>query len=141
MNKLVILPLMTFLMIGCSNNKEAKAIEYDYSDVAYLTICWNDILKIDSLEYFAYIYSPTCGHCSEIKQEVITYALGNKGSLYFVPFNKDIPIINDRTIPLEKDKVEDIGIVGTPSMFLVVNHIVKENYVGKKEIVSTLTKS
>ena len=141
MNKLVILPLMTLLMIGCSNNKEVKTIEYDYSDVAYLTISWNDILKIDSLEYFAYIYSSTCGHCGEIKQEVISYALANKGSLYFVPFNKDIPIINDRTIPIEKDKVEDLGIVGTPSMFLIVDHVVKENYVGKKEIVSTLTKS
>ena len=141
MNKLVILPLMTLLMIGCSNNEEAKAIEYDYSDVAFLTICWNDILNVDSLEYFAYIYSSTCGHCSEIKQEVISYALVNKGSLYFVPFNKDIPIINDRTIPIEKVKVEDLGIVGTPSMFLIVNHVVKENYVGKKEIVSTLTKS
>ena len=141
MNKLVILPLMTLLLVGCSKHKEAKATEYDYSDVAYLTICWNDILYVDSLEYFAYIYSPTCGHCCEIKQEVISYALANEGSLYFVPFNKDIPIINDRTIPIEKDKVEDLGIVGTPSMFLVVNHVVKENYVGKKEIVSTLTKS
>ena len=141
MNKLVILTLMTFLMIGCDKHKEAKATEYDYSNVAYLTICWNDILNVDSLEYFAYIYSPTCGHCSEIKQKVISYALANKGSLYFVPFNKDIPIINDRTIPIEKDKVEDLGIVGTPSMFLIVNHAVKENYVGKKEIVSTLTKS
>ena len=139
MNKLLILPIATILILGCSSKKEAKAIEYDYSDVADLTICWNDILSVESDKYFAYIYSPTCGHCNEIKQDVITYALVNKGTLYFVPFNKTIPIIIDRTLPLEKDKVEDLGIVGTPSMFLIVNHVVKENYVGKKEIVKTLT--
>ena len=139
MNKLLILPITSILILGCSPNKEAKAIEYDYSDVADLTICWNDILSVESDKYFAYIYSRTCGHCNEIKQDVITYALVNKGALYFVPFNKTIPIIIDRTLPLEKDKVEDLGIVGTPSMFLIVNHVVKENYVGKKEIVKTLT--
>ena len=139
MNKLLILPIATILILGCSPNKEAKAIEFDYLDVADLTICWNDILSVESDKYFAYIYSPTCGHCNEIKQDVITYALANKDALYFVPFNKTIPIIIDRTLPLEKDKVEDLGIVGTPSMFLIVNHVVKENYVGKKEIVKTLT--
>ena len=139
MNKLLILPITAILILGCSPNKEAKAIEYDYSDVADLTICWNDILSVESDKYFAYIYSPTCGHCNEIKKDVITYALVNKGTLYFVPFNKMIPIIIDRTLPLEKDKVEDLGIVGTPSMFLIINHVVKENYVGKKEIVKTLT--
>ena len=141
MNKPLILPIMMILLIGCTSNKEVEDAKYDYSDVTDLTICWNDILTIDSLEYFAYIYSPTCGHCNDIKQEIISYALTNKGNLYFVPFNKNIPIVVDRTIPIEKDKVEDLGIVGTPSMFLVVNHVVKENYVGKKEIVSTLTKS
>ena len=139
MNKLLILPITAILILSCSPKKETKAIEYDYSDVDDLTIFWNDILSVESDKYFAYIYSPTCGHCNEIKQDVITYALVNKGTLYFVPFNKMIPIIIDRTLPLEKDKVEDLGIVGTPSMFLVVNHVVKENYVGKKEIVKTLT--
>ena len=43
MNKLLILPIATILILGCSSKKEAKAIEYDYSDVADLTICWNDI--------------------------------------------------------------------------------------------------
>ena len=78
MNKLLILPITSILILGCSPNKEAKAIEYDYSDVADLTICWNDILSVESDKYFAYIYSRTCGHCNEIKQDVITYALVNK---------------------------------------------------------------
>ena len=139
MNKLLILPISTLLLIGCTHEMKPEPKEYDYSDVVDLTICWNDILSMKSDKYFTYIYSKTCSHCSEIKQEVIAYALANVGELYFVEFNKDIPIINDRAIVLEKDKVEDLGIVGTPSMFLIKNHVVKENYVGKKEIVNTLT--
>ena len=140
MNKLLILPLMTLLIVGCKNNKEeVKAKEYDYSDVKELTVCWNNIFDIESENYYTYIYSETCGHCNEIKQQVISYALANYGSLYFVPFNKDIPIVDDPLIALEKDKIEDLGIVGTPSMFLITNHVIKKNIVGTKQIIETLT--
>ena len=141
MNKLLILPLMTILLTCCSSNKEVIAKEYDYNDIVDLKLCWNDVLTVQSDNYYAYIYSETCGHCNEIKQEVISYALSNFGQLYFIPFNKEISIITDRNSVLEKDDVNDLGIVGTPTMFLIINHVVKENYVGKKEIVKTLTKS
>ncbi len=141
MKKLLFLPTLLFLLCYCSANKTVAAIEYDYSDVSNLTICWNDILSFSKDDYYVFIYSSTCGHCNEIKQEVISFALRNYGDLYFVSFNKDIPIINDRNEPLEKDSVGDLGIVGTPSMFRIIEHVVKENYVGKKEIVETLTNS
>ena len=141
MKKLLFLPTLLFLLCNCSTNKAVAAIEYGYSDVSNLTICWNDILSLSKDDYYVYIYSSTCGHCNEIKQEVISFALRNYGDLYFVSFNKDIPIINDRNEPLEKDSVDDLGIVGTPSMFRIIEHVVKENYVGKKEIVETLTNS
>jgi hypothetical protein len=141
MKKLLFLPTLLFLLCYCSANKTVAAIEYDYSDVSNLTICWNDILSLSKDDYYVYIYSSTCSHCNEIKQEVISFALRNYGDLYFVSFNKDIPIINDRNEPLEKDSVGDLGIVGTPSMFRIIEHVVKENYVGKKEIVETLTNS
>ena len=137
MRKLLI--LVSSLLLCCCSSKPVEAIEYDYSDVGDLTICWDGIFNIQSDQYYVYIYSSTCGHCNEIKQDVISYALMNFNSLYFVSFNKNIPIIDDRYYPIGKDNVEDLGIVGTPSMFLVVNHIVKENYVGKKEIIRTLT--
>lgn len=141
MKKLLFLPTLLFLLCNCSAKKQTSVIEYDYSDVSDLTICWNEVLSVSKNEYFVYIYSSTCGHCNEIKQEVISFALRNYGDLYFVSFNKDIPIINDRNKPLEKDNVDDFGIVGTPSMFRIIEHVVKENYVGKKEIVETLTNS
>lgn len=138
MRKLLILAF-TLLLCCCSSKKAEAVADYDYSDVIDLTVCWDDIFSIQLESYFVYIYSSTCGHCNEIKKDVISYALNNPNTMYFVSFNKDIPIINDRFYPIGKTATDDLGIVGTPSMFLIVNHIVEENYVGKKEIIRTLT--
>ena len=140
MKKLFLFPLMTVFLVSCANENKVVAEEHDYSDVSHLLICWGDIFKIKDRQYFVYIYSETCGHCQEIKQDIISYAL-NHDSFYFIKFNSGIPIINDRNIVIGKDKVEELGIVGTPSMFLITDHIVEVNYVGKKEIIRTLTKS
>ena len=140
MKKLFLLPLMTMFLVSCANENKVVAEEHDYSDVSHLLICWNDIFKIKDRKYFVYIYSETCGHCQEIKQDIISYAL-NHDSFYFIKFNSGIPIINDKNQVIGKDKVEELGIVGTPSMFLIIDHIVEANYVGKKEIIKTLTNS
>ncbi len=134
---LFLLPIL--LLFGCSSSKAEATVEYDYSDVSDYMICWDNIFAIKSEHYFVYIYSTTCGHCNEIKQDVISYSFNNPNTLYFVSFNKRIPIINDRFSPIGKTTIDDLGIVGTPSMFLINNHVVTENYVGKKEIIMTLT--
>ena len=138
MRKLLFL-VLPLLLVGCSSSRTEASTEYDYSDVSTLTICWDDIFKVQLDRYYVYIYSSTCGYCNEIKQDVISYALSNPNTVYFVSFNNSIPIIDDRFYPIGKEDVNDLGIVGTPSMFLIVNHIVEENYVGKKEIIRTLT--
>ena len=140
MKKLILFPLMTMLLVSCANENKVVAEEHDYSDVSHLFICWDDIFEIKDRQYFVYIYSETCGHCQEIKQDIISYAL-NHDSFYFIKFNSGIPIINDRNLVIGKNKVEEIGIVGTPSMFLIADNIVEANYVGKKEIITTLTNS
>ncbi len=140
MKKLILFPLMTMFLVSCANENKVIAEEHDYSDVNHLFICWDDIFEIKDRQYFVYIYSETCGHCQEIKQDIISYAL-NHDSFYFIKFNSEIPIINDRNLVIGKNKVEELGIVGTPSMFLITGNIVEANYVGKKEIITTLTNS
>ena len=140
MKKLILFPLMTMFLVSCANENKVVAEEHDYSDVSHLFICWDDIFEIKDRQYFVYIYSETCGHCQEIRQDIISYSL-NHDSFYFIKFNSEIPIINDRNLVIGKNKVEELGIVGTPSMFLITDNIVKANYVGKKEIITTLTNS
>ncbi len=141
MNKILLLPIVTFLLTSCTTKQKEQTKGFDYEDVVNLTIDWEAIMSVESKDYYAYIYSPICGHCNEIKQEVICYSLIHYGTLYFVEYSSDIPIINDKEALIDKDKVEDLGIVGTPSMFRIINHVVKENIVGSKEIIKTLTKS
>ena len=141
MNKVFLLPITAFLIVACSSKPQETIKEYDYDDVLSLAIPWDEVLSVESKSYYAYVYSPTCGHCNEIKQEVIRYSLYNYGTLYFVQYTKDIPIIDDPLVVIDKSCVEDLGIVGTPSMFRIVDRVVKENIVGSKEIIKTLTKS
>ncbi len=141
MNKILLLPVLVLFITGCASKEKEETKPFDYCDVTDLTISWNQILSVKSNDYYTYIYSSTCGHCNEIKQIVISYALGNYGSLYFVEFNKDISRINDPLSTIDKSSIEDLGIVGTPSMFRIKDHIVIENIVGSKQIIETLTKS
>ena len=141
MNKLFVLPLMTLLIVGCtSKNEKAVAQEYDYADVKHLRICWDEILSQTQDSYYAYVYSETCGHCNEIKQEVITYALSHE-AFFFISYSSHIPIIDDPLITIDKSEVSDLGIVGTPTLFVINEHRVKENIVGKNSIIATLTNS
>ena len=139
MNKLLILPITTLILVGCNKKSTSSTKDFDYSDVLDLTIEWSHVLNVKSGKYYAYIYSETCSHCKEIKQDIISYALDNYGTLYFVRYVDKIPIIDSGVPLLEKSNIEELGIVGTPSLFLIENHIVKGYYAGSKEIVKTLT--
>ena len=139
MNKLLILSLVSVSLLGCSTKEDVVLAEYDYSDVADQIICWKDVLSQHQDQYYAYIFSKTCGHCNEIKQTVITYALEHTDSFYFVEFNSQIPIINDASTTIGKSSIDEIGIVGTPTLFAINNGVLMENIPGTNRIVETLT--
>lgn len=144
MKKIIIACVVPFLL-GCINEKERvveetnSAIVYDYSDVAHLTIEWKDILKQEETHYCSYIYSDTCGHCKEIKQDVISAALNGKVRIYFITYSKEIPIITNATNNIGVDDYESLGIIGTPTLFEINNSIVTECYTGSSSIIATLT--
>ena len=144
MKKILILCVVPFLL-GCVKEKE-RAIEetssatiYDYSDVAHLTIEWKDILKQEETHYYSYIYSDTCGHCNEIKQDVICAALKGEKKIYFITYSKEIPIITNAANNIGVDDYENLGIIGTPTLFEINNSIVVECYTGSSSIIATLT--
>ena len=85
-----------------------------------------------------YVYSETCSHCSSIKQKVISYRLDKNYPLYFIPFNNDIPIISDPTKLIGVDKVEDIAVVGVPSLFHIYNKKIISYVVGGDDVISYL---
>lgn len=141
-----ILPMFLIpLLLGCtktkrtSNDETSSIAIFDYSDVAHLTIEWNKILNQEEQNYFAYIYSNQCGHCKEIKQDVINYALNGEKKIYFIAYTKEIPIITNAMNNIGVDNYEQLGIIGTPTLFEINEGIVAECYTGSSSIIKTLT--
>ena len=144
MKQILIMCLLP-LLLGCTKEKnniieESKSmIIYDYSDVAHLTIEWDKILSQEEKHFFAYIYSNQCGHCKEIKQDVIRCALNDDKKIYFIVYTKEIPIITNTMNNIGVDNYEQLGIIGTPTLFEINEGIVVECYTGSSSIIETLT--
>ena len=137
------------LLMGCSssagetsnNNEEQKEIgEHDYSEIQDKKISWDDVFKQEPYTYYCYIYSEKCSHCNEIKNVVIDYAL-NHSNFYFVEFNKDvIPVMNDVSMTIGAKDVSEAGILGTPTLFYLINYTLIENIAGSQKVLDELRK-
>ena len=132
--------LLSFSLFSCINKSENSFsnLSYDYGDVEMFKIEWKSVLKQNKEHYFAYVYSERCGHCKEIKQDVIKTAL-EKENIYFVEFSNEIPVLEDTLITIGKTNVDEIGIKGTPTLLEINKAILINNIAGSKAILETLT--
>ena len=136
--------LLSILLIGCSNNanessyEEIESIQYDYQDVEDSHIIWDELLNFDD-QYLVYIYSVTCGHCNQIKQDILSFYFLNKVTMYFVSYDKSIPVISSPETNIGKGNIEEIGIAGTPTLFEIKDKIIINCFTGTNEIIHTLT--
>ena len=148
MKRLFELLIITFslLLFGCSNSKEEliesksllQEISFDYEDVNEYHIEWSQLLTLDN-HYYAYIYSPTCGHCRDIKKDMIKARIIYKIEVYYIKYNKDIKIVDSNEGLVGVNDIKKLGILGTPSLFEIDNHETKNYYAGKTEIINTMT--
>lgn len=135
--------LIPFLVsCGLTNTKELES-EYsnisphDYSEVDDKLILWENVFFQEDDFYYCYIFSKTCSHCNAIKDYVIDYAL-RKNNMYFVEYNKDIPIMSDVSSTIDATSIDNIGILGTPTLLEVFNHALISNVAGEKNILQKL---
>ncbi len=139
MKRLILLPI-TLLLLSCSTSKEnpiesSLTCNYDYLDVEDRFMVWSDLL-IREGNYYCYIFSQYCTHCENIKQAIISKALTTE-NFYFITFQKDIvPIIADVGATIGQTDISQIGILGTPTIIEINNHMVKYNEAGEKAVLS-----
>lgn len=139
-SKLIFLPCL-FSLVSCQNNdissEESKASEHDYGEIIDRQIEWNGLFLVGIPQYFVYFYSPTCSHCNQIKNVIIEYALKDE-RMYFVKYSDEIRIAPDIENTIGATSVDDVAILGTPSLIEISNSVLKMNIAGTKAILTYL---
>lgn len=141
MKQILLLSVMCLLLCSCQKAKKVDAKTYDYDDeeMTRYAIDWKGVFVQSEKDYFVYVYSKTCGYCNEIKQKVLSKVIEENPKIYLVEYSEKVPIITDSKSIIGKQNIEEIGIVGTPSLFEIYNYVLVDNIVGGKAIIETLT--
>ena len=136
-----LLPL-TFILLtllsSCSIRNDSDLIYEDYNQLEEYQITWRDLFSQSNSEYFVYIYSLSCLHCQNIKEEVISFVISEKYPTYLIEYTKDIPISNNVEDCIGSSSYVEVTIKGTPSLLQIKNGYLILNVAGSKEILSVL---
>ena len=110
----MLLALIPFL-VGCGMSKKPEDDNdvvvpeitcHDYFEVADKTITWQKAFDVDLPDYFIYCYSPTCSHCSEIKDLMIETAL-SRDNVFFIIF------LLKKVLNRTRNRVRFFGVLAT----------------------------
>ena len=119
-----------FLFLSCSNYEPNK---HNYHEIKDYNINWSDIFIQDDDDYLVYFYSERCGHCNEIKQDVISFSLEDIFPLYFICTDIEV-IIGPTKDLIGVDSIDDFYIFGTPFLIRIYQHAIASYYVGSNEV-------
>lgn len=111
---------------------------FEYSDIADRIIRWEGIFDIDENNYFIYLYSPYCGHCQEIKKQVLLYAFCGEVDMYFIEISEEVTFGSDIELTIGATSTEQLWILGYPSLLEIKNANLIANIAGAKGIKEKL---
>ena len=131
---------LIIISVSCSkSSKESiSSIIYDYDLTQDKTIEWNDLFNQNPDFYYVYVYSPKCGYCNDIKQDVLNYCFNLSSSMYFVCTDNDIVIGPPKDL-VGLNNIEEFYIFGTPFLIEVKERAVANYYAGKEEILAFIS--
>ena len=127
---------LLILLGSCAENAsiqeplEEITIEYPSSSL----IKWSNLFDQDSPDYFIYVFAYDCYYCNELKSKVISFSDSSRFPVYFCEYEKSIPIGHNIEITINKDKVEEVFIKGTPTLILIKDKSIAFNVAGKSEV-------
>ena len=130
---------LTLLLTSCSKPiSSSEEMLFDYIDVQDRFIKWKDVLSQSDTFYYAYIFSYSCGHCKDIKQDILNKTIKEGWNVYYVEFTSEIPVVDSNVLCDGITNYEELGIIGTPTLFKIMDHAVSHRFTGSKEIIETL---
>ena len=143
--KLHTLPLiLVAVFTSCSSKgseSSSKNAIQEYEIVSKQEIYLDDCLSQIEEKYLIFFHSETCTHCQEIIEDVIAFANSNIIKTYFLNVSKKenkITRCSQDEIEVGIDKVEDLRIVGTPTIVEVEEGVTTVNVAGKNACLSFL---
>ena len=143
--KLHTLPLLLVAVFtSCSPSKSessSKNAIKEYGIITEQEVYLDDCLSQKEEEYLIFFHSETCGHCREIIEDVVAFAESNIIKTYFLDVSKKENKINRCTfeeIEVGIDQVENLKIVGTPTIVGVEKGVTTANVAGKNACLSFL---
>lgn len=130
--------LITFCLLCSCHSSSSTKIVFDYTDVS-THIDWKDVFVQDECEYMVYFYSLSCGHCKELKQYILDYYFAHDDLMFFVETSKseDAKFGKDPNLIGACD-ISTFYILGTPSLFKILDGKVYDFYSGVSQIKSYL---
>lgn len=120
------LVVIVMLLLAVSGCEDEELLDYsDFEDVRQLSYDAGETKENE--RYILYYYSENCGHCSDVKQEILAF---------FQTFDH----LNVYLMDTGAEEVKDVSrydeFVGTPSLFIIADGEVIESYIGSQEIRS-----
>ena len=143
--KLHTLPLLWVVAFtSCTGSKSESSNKnaiQEYGIISQQEINLADCLSQNEEDYLVFFHSETCGHCKEIIEDVIAFAESNIIKTYFLNVskseNKVERCLRDE-IEIGIDNVDDLKIVGTPTIVEVENGVTTANVAGKESCLAFL---
>ncbi len=134
MKKLILTTLITVLA-SCSSS---ETIKHNYHEIKDHLISWSDIFVQEEDTYLVYFYSERCGHCNELKQDILSYYFKEITPMYFICTDIEIVIGPPKDL-LEISDINEFYIFGTPFLTLINDGTVADYYVGKAQILDFIS--
>lgn len=133
MKKIVSLLVPLLTVCGCSTSSSTSETIHNYHETKNSLIPWSDVFLQEENDYLVYFYSERCGHCNEIKQDVISFYLKDLINMYFVCTDIEAVFGQSKDL-IGVNNINDFYIFGTPFLSRISSYCVSEYYVGSTQI-------
>ena len=120
------------IVVSCSPSRETtnnKNVIEQEEIIKNQSISWFDALNQKENNYIVFVYSETCGYCHDMMDEIIDFAKSEILPTYFINAQKnEVPVFAE--IKGNIASIDELGILGTPTILEVENKVVIRNIAG-----------
>ncbi|MCF0117532.1 MAG: hypothetical protein HUJ61_05740 [Bacilli bacterium] len=111
---------------------------YDYEEVKEFALnSIEQIFDVGKEHYYVYFYMKTCGHCNQIKNEMISFGLERR-DIYYIEKYEGIPSSNNDHSLIGATTPNEIFVKAYPFLIEILNGQVINTYLGVSQIKSSL---